>query len=222
MLRFQGRDKQNRFNRTFSTTMSGKYYIVPLQVHSDSQITQRSDLRSMEEFYSPCCQFLFKHAPAIPSSCSRFTPWTAAIKTTASSSKSCRPSLMATASSTLIVSTCHTLDHARGCVTINSSVGLAALIHGAPTITLGEAAYNLRGLTFQGKLNAFWKQHGEVESKHVHDFVNLLKLTSQAQGTLLSAALCCPRSQQNCLARRIPRNLWPVMSEDYFSVHDLL
>ena len=41
-----------------------------------------------------------------------------------------------------------TLDHARGCVTINSSVGLAALIHGAPTITLGEAAYNLRGLTF--------------------------------------------------------------------------
>ena len=44
------------------------------------------------------------------------------------------------------------LDHARGCVTINSSVGLAALIHGAPTITIGEAAYNLRGLTFQGKL----------------------------------------------------------------------
>ena len=44
MLRFQGRDKQNRFNRIFSTTWSGKYYIVPLQVHSDSQITQRSDL----------------------------------------------------------------------------------------------------------------------------------------------------------------------------------
>jgi capsular polysaccharide export protein len=84
------------------------------------------------------------------------------------------------------------LDHARGCVTINSSVGLAALIHGAPTITLGEAAYNLKRLTFQGKLNAFWNQHGEVESERVHDFVNLLKLTSQAQGTLYQRLYAAP------------------------------
>ena len=192
MLRFQGRDKQNRFNRTSpppgqgNTTLS--HFRCTLIVRSPSAL----NLESMEEFIRHVANSFFKHAPPTPSWCSRFTLWTAAIKTTASSSKSCRPSLMATASSTLIASTCPPLDHARGCVTINSSVGLAALIHGAPTITLGEAAYNLRGLTFQGKLNAFWKQHGEVESKHVHDFVNLLKLHLASTRHPLSAALRCP------------------------------
>ena len=83
------------------------------------------------------------------------------------------------------------LDHARACVTINSSVGLSALIHNTPVITLGEASYSLKGLTYQGKLDEFWHQHGKVNKGHVQNYVALLKLTSQGQGTLYQRLYSC-------------------------------
>lgn len=48
------------------------------------------------------------------------------------------------------------LDHARGVVVINSTVGLSALVHQAPLAVLGEAVYALPGLCFQGNLDDFW------------------------------------------------------------------
>ncbi|KAF1029033.1 MAG: hypothetical protein GAK40_00675 [Burkholderia plantarii] len=39
---------------------------------------------------------------------------------------------------------------------VNSTVGLSALHHGRPLIALGEAIYNIRGLTWQGTLDDFW------------------------------------------------------------------
>lgn len=50
------------------------------------------------------------------------------------------------------------LDHARGVIVINSTVGLSALHHHTPVITLGKAIYNLPGLTFQGGLHRFWNE----------------------------------------------------------------
>ncbi len=50
------------------------------------------------------------------------------------------------------------LTHARGVVVINSTVGLSALHHRTPVITLGKAIYNLKGLTFQGGLRRFWSE----------------------------------------------------------------
>ena len=50
------------------------------------------------------------------------------------------------------------LDHAKGVVVINSTVGMQALHHGTPVITLGQALYDLPELTYQGRLDAFWRQ----------------------------------------------------------------
>ena len=50
------------------------------------------------------------------------------------------------------------LNHARGVVVINSTVGLSALHHQTPVITLGKAIYNLPGLSFQGSLPRFWNE----------------------------------------------------------------
>jgi capsular polysaccharide export protein len=41
-------------------------------------------------------------------------------------------------------------------VTINSTSGTLALAAGVPVITLGQAIYDIPGLTFQGNLDAFW------------------------------------------------------------------
>ncbi len=48
------------------------------------------------------------------------------------------------------------LEHARGVVLINSTVGLSAIHHGSSLKTCGSAIYDIAGLTFQGSLEDFW------------------------------------------------------------------
>ncbi|WP_175894524.1 capsule biosynthesis protein [Burkholderia cepacia] len=52
------------------------------------------------------------------------------------------------------------LEHSRGVVVVNSTVGLSALHHRKPLMALGVAIYDMRGLTWQGELDDFW-QGGE-------------------------------------------------------------
>ena len=192
-LRFQGREKQSRYNTVFSTKWSGRYYIVPLQVHSDSQITQRSHFENMEKFIRIVANSFFKHAPSGTKLIFKVHPMDRGYKDYQKLINALRSE--PGGGRVYYLDRIHlptALDHARGCVTINSSVGLSALIHGAPTIALGKAAYNHRGLTYHGKLNAFWKQHGEVNTKHVSNFVALLMQTSQAQGTLYQRLYAAP------------------------------
>jgi len=48
------------------------------------------------------------------------------------------------------------LKNAKGVVLVNSTTGLSALGHGAPVKVCGNALYDLPGLTFQGNLRDFW------------------------------------------------------------------
>jgi capsular polysaccharide export protein len=49
------------------------------------------------------------------------------------------------------------LANARGVVVINSTVGLSAIHHGTPLKVLGEALYDMPGLTAQCELSRFWR-----------------------------------------------------------------
>ena len=49
------------------------------------------------------------------------------------------------------------LSNARGVVVINSTVGLSAIDHDTPVKTLGNAIYDMTGLTHQGELEDFWQ-----------------------------------------------------------------
>ena len=48
------------------------------------------------------------------------------------------------------------LKHAKGTITLNSTVGYVALEQGCPTLCLGDPQYNLPGLTDQQDLAQFW------------------------------------------------------------------
>lgn len=50
------------------------------------------------------------------------------------------------------------IHRARGIVTINSTVGAVALQFGRPLVALGDAVYNVEGLTFQKGLDRFWTE----------------------------------------------------------------
>jgi len=48
------------------------------------------------------------------------------------------------------------LPMAAGAVTVNSTAGLSAIGRGLPTVALGQAIYEMPGLTHQGGLDSFW------------------------------------------------------------------
>lgn len=48
------------------------------------------------------------------------------------------------------------VENSLGVVTVNSTTGTLALASGIPVITLGQAVYNIPGITFQGPLDSFW------------------------------------------------------------------
>jgi capsular polysaccharide export protein len=50
------------------------------------------------------------------------------------------------------------LAPAAGVVTVNSTAGLQSLREGKPVVVLGQALYDMPGLTFQGGLDRFWTE----------------------------------------------------------------
>lgn len=80
------------------------------------------------------------------------------------------------------------LGPARGVVTVNSTAGLQALAAGKPVVTLGHALYDLPGLTWQGRLDAFWTDAGAPDAALVDAFRRVLVARSLIRGGFFSEA----------------------------------
>jgi capsular polysaccharide export protein len=76
------------------------------------------------------------------------------------------------------------LAHARGCVIINSTVGLHALRFRCPVKVLGIAVYEMAGLTHQGTLDKFWRTPEPVDTDLLDAFNRALAGTIQVKGSL--------------------------------------
>jgi len=79
------------------------------------------------------------------------------------------------------------LSHTSGVVTVNSTVGGSALIHGKPTVVLGRAIYDIPGLTFQDSLDCFWKGATPPDLKLFHNFRNAVIHYTQVNGGFYSS-----------------------------------
>jgi len=70
-----------------------------------------------------------------------------------------------------------------GTVTINSTVGLTSIGYGIPTITLGDAIYDIEGLTNKGiSLRKFWHSHKKPDEELYTKFRQYLIQTTQLNG----------------------------------------
>ncbi|MGE5271126.1 MAG: capsule biosynthesis protein [Thiohalocapsa sp.] len=74
------------------------------------------------------------------------------------------------------------LAKAAGIVTVNSTVGVAALQQGVPVKVLGNAIYDVPGLTSQSSLAAFWHHPPPPEPALLDDFLRALVGTTQVKG----------------------------------------
>lgn len=66
------------------------------------------------------------------------------------------------------------LRDAAGCVLVNSTVGLSALQLGCPLKVLGNAIFDVPGMTFQGPLDRFWTSPARPDADLVRDFIRVL------------------------------------------------
>jgi capsular polysaccharide export protein len=65
-------------------------------------------------------------------------------------------------------------QHSNGLITINSTSGTLALALNVPVIALGQAIYDIDGITFQGELDAFWRDPGQPDASIFAAFCRVL------------------------------------------------
>lgn len=185
LYRYLERSHDMEYDAMFSGCMSGKYYAVPLQVHSDTQILRCSNYLSIEQFIEQVVRSFAENAPSDTKLVFKVHPMDRGYKDYADLISGLDHQLGG--GKLIYVDRVHLptmLAHSLGVVNINSSVGLSGLIHHAPVIALGTAIYDLPELTFQGSLDDFWTHARPPEELRVRQFVNLLLDLNQGRGTL--------------------------------------
>ena len=144
---------------------SKQFFLVPLQVHNDAQIKTWSTALSSAAFIRRIISSFSKNAPAGTILVIKHHPldrgycdYTRIIRKLALKF-GCKERV-------IYVHDLHLptlLDHARGTIQINSTVGISSILHGTPVKTSGSALYDMEGLTFQGKLEDFWNNLYEID-----------------------------------------------------------
>ncbi|WP_429565515.1 capsule biosynthesis protein [Paraburkholderia sp. MM6662-R1] len=145
------------------------YYIFPLQLNSDAQIVVHSPFDSVREAIAKVLTSFARHAPADSWLVIKNHPLdTGLIDYRRHAEQLARE--LGIVERMRFIDAGHLptlLDHARGTVVVNSTVGLSALHHRRPLIALGTAIYSMPGLTWQGSLDDFW-QHGEAPDMNLY------------------------------------------------------
>ncbi|MEB3266041.1 MAG: 1-acyl-sn-glycerol-3-phosphate acyltransferase [Cyanobacteriota bacterium] len=160
------------------------YFLVVLQVSSDSQITMGSGYQGMNDFIEevvvsfaahahPSDHLAFKHHPRDRG----YNNYRSLIRFLAEREGiSGRVHYFHDGALSRFIRTC------RGVVTVNSTVGLQSLFHAVPTKAMGPTFYNLPGLTDQQPLAGFWQAPQPSRRPLFYRFYNHLVTTTQVNG----------------------------------------
>jgi capsular polysaccharide export protein len=74
------------------------------------------------------------------------------------------------------------ITRSQGVVTVNSTTGMRALHLGTPLVVLGQAVFDVPGLTHQDGLNRFWTGAAAPDAALVADFLKALAGSLQIRG----------------------------------------
>ncbi len=140
------------------TSISGDFFLVPLQVHNDAQVRVHSGFASIADFIRYVMKSFADNAPPSTTLVIKHHPLDRGYYEYGQFIRKEAEKLGIT-SRVLAIHDQHLptlLAHVRGVVVINSTVGLSAVHHGVPVKVCGSAIYNMQGLTFQRELDVFW------------------------------------------------------------------
>ncbi len=177
---------EKKYLALFTEMISKQYYFVPLQTHNDFQVLQHSNYRSIEKFIIEVLESFAHHAPKNTYLVFKHHPVDRGRKNYKSFIVE-QAELLNIEKRIYVIHDVHLPDclkHAVGIITVNSTVGLSAISHNIPTITLGDAIYDIKGLTNKGiSLNFFWYQHKKPDAELYKKFRQYLIQTTQLNGS---------------------------------------
>ncbi len=188
--------------RRTATSLRGRYFLVPLQVATDSQIVHHSPYGQrggIPAFIREVIASFAAHAPAGTHLVMKHHPADRGYVHYGRLIRKCARQ-HGVAGRVHYVHDAHlpTLqDHCIGTVTINSTVGLSSLSRHKPVKVLGSAIYDIPGLTARCSLDDFWRQAGQwtPDAELVRRFQAHLIATTQINGNfykrIRSSALNC-------------------------------
>ncbi|MFB6348382.1 capsule biosynthesis protein [Moraxella sp. ZJ142] len=147
-----------RLQKQLTEQASGRYYLVSLQVHNDSQITHHSDYADVVDFIDEVLLSFAKHAPDGTQLMFKHHPLDRG-------HRDYKKRIAKAASELGIAGRVHygcdghlptLIRHSIGMITVNSTTGLQSIYHKKPTKVMGRALYDIKGLTDQKPLDQFW------------------------------------------------------------------
>lgn len=180
---------ESHYHTLITGKLSKKYYFVPLQTHNDFQILQHSSYRSIEKFIIEVLESFAHHAPQERYLIFKHHPVDRGRKNyhrfIIEQAKLLDIDDRIWVFHDVFLPDC--LKHAIGTVTINSTVGLTSIGYGTPTITLGDAIYDIEGLTNKSiSLKKFWHQHKKPDlilyRKYTHYLIEHTQLNGSFYG----------------------------------------
>lgn len=173
-LLFKSYDKQTQFR--LDNEFDQRFYLVPLQVHDDSQMIFHSPYESVKAFIQEVIVSFWKHADLDKVLCFKHHPMDRGYTEYGQFIEDLATNLGIQDR----VLYCHDIPlpdlyhHTCGVVTVNSTVGISALLHHLPTKVMGRAFYDIDGITHQGSLESFWKSPEPVDRhlfKQLHSYL---------------------------------------------------
>lgn len=185
ILKYYYRWKDRQPRRAIRAGEFGKFFIFPLQVHNDHQIIRHGRGLSMPSYirnvihsfaaHAPLdCKLVIKHHPMDRG----FSDYRKLITKLAA-----RKGVQDRVIYLHEVSMPDLLRNAEGMVVINSTSGISALIHGLPTKVIGNAHYDISGLTSDLPLQDFWSRYAAPKSKNTQSYLALLGEKTQLNGS---------------------------------------
>ena len=173
-----------------------RFFLVPLQMAGDSQITHHSPWPSIEAFIDAVLTSFAAHAPADTHLVFKHHPMDVghAHYGTHIHGLARRFGLGSRVGYIHGGHLPSLLTQARGVVVVNSTVGLQAMHHGTPVLALGRAIYDKPGLTSGGNLDRFWAHPQPPEPQTLGPFMNTLVQRSQVNASFYAPGGTWPRS----------------------------
>lgn len=165
-----------------------RYYVLLLQLDSDSQITCHSPFTGMAQVVETVAASFARNAPGDALLVVKNHPLDTGFTDYRGLLRRLAPGLDI-AGRTVYLESGNLpvlLSRASGAVTVNSTAGTAALAQGCPLIALGNAIYDLRGLTFQGPLDEFWNSAEAPDAALFRLFRNTVIHATQVNGGFYS------------------------------------
>lgn len=163
---------------------AGRYFLMPLQVHCDSQLSH-SDYGSMEAFIDDVVEQFAAHAPKDTVLVVKHHPHDMPYKDYTRYLRrlgdrlGCRDRIVYIHGGHLPT----LLKHTRGVVTMNSTFGTSALAHKVPVKVMGRAIYDIPGITSQRPLAEFFVAPGKVDRRLFSRFERWLREANQVNGS---------------------------------------